>query len=93
MSPAPLTLYTLSTGQRIPDLHREDVREVAGLVALYAGLDLDVACSGRFEDAVAHGLAQWRACVERRAIQERAADRRREIVRGLVDVVARGAGR
>lgn len=83
MSPAPLTLYILSSGQRIPDLHAGDVRRVAGLVALYAGLDLDVACWGRWEDAIAHGLDEWRACVsrralgarERRAIQEREANR------------------
>ncbi len=76
MSPAPLTLYALANGQRIPDLHEDDVREAAGVIATYAG-------SLSFEDAVAHGLAQWRAGVERRAIRERAADRRREIVRGI----------
>ena len=84
MSPAPLTLYTLSNGQRIPDLHADDVREVAGVIETYRA-------TLTWEDAVAHGLAAWRACVERRAIQERAADRRRELVRGLVGVVARGA--
>lgn len=82
----PLTLYALTSGARIPDMNADDVREVAGVIATYAG-------SLPWEDAVAHGLAAWRACRERRAIRERAADRRRELVRGLSGVVARGAGR
>lgn len=86
MSPALLTTYTLASGARIPAMHADDVAEVAGVIATYAG-------SLTWEDAVAHGLAAWRACVERRQIRERAADRRRELVRGLVGVVARGADR
>ena len=86
MSPSPLTLYTLGSGARIPDLHSDDVREVAGVIEAYRS-------TLSWEDAVAHGLAQWRACRERRAIRERAADRRRELVRGLVGAVSRGAAR
>ncbi len=66
--------YCLATGETIPDMHQDDVVAVASVIEDFAERG---AC---FSDAVAHGLATWRACRERRALLERVAARQTRVV-------------
>ncbi len=70
----PGTPYRLATGETIPDMHPDDVVAVASVIEDFAERG---AC---FADAVAHGLATWRACRERRALLERVAARQEGVV-------------
>ena len=64
--------YRLADGRVIEDMHPDDVAEVLGVFEAYAGSSMSAV------DAMAHALVGFRACRERRAIQERAAARRQE---------------
>ena len=77
--------YRLADGRVLPDMHADDVAEVLGLFETYTS-----APSMSAEDAMALALAGWRACRERRAIQERAAQRRAETASRVRAEFARG---
>jgi len=68
--------YRLASGGRIHDMHADDVDECVAVYETYAS-------TLSAEDAMAHALAAWRACRERRVISERAAARRRDYNRGI----------
>ncbi len=70
----PGTPYRLASGETIPDMHPEDVVAVASVIEDFAER------GAAFSDAVAHGLATWRACRERRALLERVAARQTRVI-------------